>query len=273
MMQQRIRTWRLCEPVTLTGRDFWGRKTGIHLAPSRESGYYWRYSKHMQAEPIDWQLAYRSRRRITLHVGRARFEAYEHWGVLRWLGLDNVVFEINGWPPYDTVDAFWKQIKPCCEAVDDDQPWFTIASNLRAGRRRGDGFTEVVPRGDSGLAVRIQCVYRGIGAKTSDFNIPSDALAEAIEAGTQGWPRWCYYPSRVASSLCWPTHQKIVWLQEYGVATRELFVKHRLVDLLGALSLFRYQGLLAARVHSYCGGHETDITCLKQIASTHLIRL
>lgn len=108
--------------------------------------------------------------------------------------------------------------------------------------------------------------YPGLGTKSESFSFPNDDLLEMLcGVPNQGWPKWFYYISRIASVFGWPHHNTVAWVQELGKEeTLRLFLLHRVVDLLGALSLLCRDGLLSARVVSQCSGHEADLQTILQ---------
>lgn len=209
-------------------------------------------------------------RRVCLEYHGQKLEVFEHIGVLRWFGLDGVAIESTPWPPYHGRPyELWEKVLEAVEEISGEHwKWFSISGSVGAAHNSSLGYTEIKPHNERELYIKITSRYDGIGTEEMEFNYPEDLpfLEIAMRAHALGWPIWTYYLSKAASVVWWPHHSKVTWLQEKGPdETLRLIVLHRLVDLLGPLSIAAPEGLLAAQIESFASGHRADVHALQLV--------
>lgn len=258
----------LTKDVAIEGKDYFGRKARIKFSPTDKPGWWWRYDSQQQPILITADIVQRRFHRLTLYYQKARLHIYEHIGVLRFLGLDQIVITSTSWPPYyGRPDEFWQAIKKYCSRnLSSNISWCTVKETLfyRYNSNR-NGYLSIKTNNEPCLNIQIICDYKGIGCGEVCHHLPITPLENSFKARSQGWPKWAYYFSLMLSQFGWPTHECINWPQENDPhKTAHQFAVHRLVDLLGALSLIHPYGLLAANIESFCAGHEADMAILKQ---------
>ncbi len=262
----------LKEKVTITKPDFYGswlvrKSPTVTLTPAGRPGWYWAVDG--EEIPITPDLLQGRWRRLALVYGHHVFEEWEHWGFMRMLGLDEVVIRCDGnRPPFAQTGELYEACEKAWERSGELMP-FIIPESLSFHERGGSRYVEYAPvAGGTTLCVRVEIHYPGLGECGEDFSFPlKNQEAHWLACTkTQGWPRWFYRVSRIAKFFGWPHHDKIFWPQENNCwITRLSFIRHRLLDLLGALSvLCPPGGILAGNIRSHCGGHETDKALMRE---------
>lgn len=265
---------RLQESVSFEGMSFWNRPSHIVFSPNanrRDPRWYWRYSRFENPVEITPAIADCSKRRVRLSCGAHVLEVFEHMGALRHL-LGGITIEGNGWTPYHGSSAHYLDVLLAhCQEADTVLPWYTIREPIRwsySSNRGGccPAHTQLRPNYQRQLAISVTCNYRGLGSTTEHFRFSSpESFKQVFGVPTQGWPRRNFYLSRAATNILgWPHHDEIVWPQEHSAKeTLRLFVRHRVLDILGTLSLLCADGQLALDVVSYCSGHLADLKAVK----------
>lgn len=289
MIQRR----RLTREVSVEGKNFWGFPSRLTFTPTTngERGWFWLPRPGENPIPINADRAVSKPRRISLaHRGAAGptcyLHCYEHIGVLRFTGLDGVIvsqigsFPTPEWPPhFGRAYELCMALSKCWEIAGETIPWISIPKTVRGSRKsRRARYTQLQPPavGEANpdelcLTVAIYGDYAGVGTGTAHYRIPfqtgigMENLENIMATHTQGFPRMLFYPSLLASCFGWPHHRRTVWPQEHGCAPAvDLFLAHRLGDLLGALSLMSHTALPALHAVSYLSGHEPDLRAVKQ---------
>ncbi len=259
---------RLKEKVDITGPDFWGRKAKLSFLPTLVHGWHWKTGVELIIDP---EIATSRLWRTALSYYDRRLNIYEHIGVLRWFGLCNLFIESTPWFPYfGRPLELWRAVNPHCQNDSEEIKWYTIKKSVcwkyPKCRNGQEAFTKIYPHDRPELRVRVTISYPGLGTTSLGFCFPNKHQLEALCAVyNQGWPKCLYYFSKIASLFGWPHHNSATWVQELGKRNAlQLFAEHRVVDLLGDLSLLCRDGLLAAQVISCCSGHEADIEVIRK---------
>ncbi len=267
--EETMKLFRLEKAVKVTGRDYFGRKAEITFTPTNphQPGFFWDCNPGEKAIPISENLASTRSRQITLMHESRLLNVYEHIGVLRYAGIDGVKIASSQWPPFhgrplELYDAIMEKTIP----IQQSQQWITLTKrvqiNYPGAMKR---YTSLIPGGKPGLKIIVACEYEGVGYQELRFSLPRDNLKETFSAFAQGWPKWAYYPLRAAKFLGWPHLDHIEWSQKHkNDKAIELFCQHRLVDLLGGLSLLHPTKLFAGTVVSHCSGHWADVQATKK---------
>lgn len=266
-------------PVIIKGSDFFGREAILDINPSKVAGWMLQYTKCGYSVPIDHKIAEYRKRRITLSYDEIKVHVYEHLGVLRYMGIDGMVIRpATAWLPYHGRPwEMWQVIKDACLEVNRKVSWCAVNKEIRYNHPApGKGYTVIEPLenvNDPFLEASITINFSGLGSYARRYSVNHLTMERAMQVYTQGWPPWLKYLSRLVSywPLSWPHHEHINWsngqpaeiiLPEFGL--------HRFVDLLGALSLTRWDRLLAGHVISVYGGHCTDLDFVRFI-QPHLV--
>ncbi len=268
----------LTEAVTVEGKDVWGRRGWIRFSPSRMSGWHWKTSSG-ETVAIDKEIVAYNKwlRFISLSYGGHSIHIWEHIGVLRFFGLDGILVESSPWPPYHgRAFELWRALYPHARRSEEMIPWCTpeYDAEWHYGGVRQGGYTRIVPILEKKLGLTVTADYEGIGAKTIRFTIDSRIPFElasnmdpVIEAHSQGWPRRRYWFCLLLQLLGWPHFYNVTWPQHQDSRqTIELFARHRVGDLLGALSLLSHDKLPACMVWSVKSGHEADLHVLEKMS-------
>jgi hypothetical protein len=267
----------LTQPVGLYGPGYFGhlgKRGKIAFMPADNFGEWtWQIDRKrfLQINPRIVDTSTRRLRLIDSEGGSdKKFEVYEHTGALRFTGLGNVLVSSSKWPPcFGRTIEQWQALKPACRETSRDLSWYTPKRSFSwvyPRKRNGSvGFTEIHPSAEPKLSLEITCTYPGVGELVQDFTFPNLKLLEEIFAvHTQGWPRKLYWPARVGALLGIPLYRTSNWPQEHASEDLiRLYIYHRALDLLGALSLLCLDGMFAGRVVSHCSGHEADLHVVK----------
>ncbi|KPJ55264.1 hypothetical protein AMJ47_00055 [Parcubacteria bacterium DG_72] len=260
--------------VSVYGKDFWGRQARISFHPAGAGqGWLWRIN---DAELI--KLSHRNIERGTRQIqfchSKKRLYAFEHLGILKWMGLLDVIIDSDPWYPYfggrslELLENVW----PCCR-LGNEVEWCTVLKkvrwdypNPRAGRA---AYIEIAPAQEKRIKLNITIAYPKIGERSISFTLADFNTLKGVScAYTQGWPPYLFYLSEAASVILgWPHHSRITWPQRYEEKeVLDKFIAHRALDILGSLSLLCQDGLLAADVISVCCGHEGDLNVISKAA-------
>lgn len=255
-----IRTWRLKKPVTIHGKDWFGKESSITMVPHEGSDWWWNGVK------ITSEILVPIKRGVSLSIERKSLQEFEHYGVLRYFGLQGVLIIGSGWPPHfgRALDV-WAVIQPMCEVVNEPLSYVTVKDyvhwNYETEIHR---YTSIQPINEPLLVVKLYIEYVGIGALSRTYTFPNDVLlGNVLTAYTQGWPRWLRYGAIVLDKCGWPHYKTVQWAEGKEEYILDQFALHRLQDLLGVLSVLCRGGMFTGIVTSHCSGHLADINVVK----------
>jgi hypothetical protein len=219
-------------------------------------------------------LVDRKFRRIRLICPGRKLEVFEHIGILRWVGLNAIVLSSDPWPPhFGNGLPLWEALRTHCQKdLSKTISWQTVVDpvkwvypNLRGGKK---GFTQIFPVNEQKLYLDVTFSYRPYGEITVNMVLPDelDKLEEVFKYPAQGTSAFLHkFLFRATSHFGWPKRSTITWPQDHS--KEELmrrFVLHRVLDLLGGLSLLCGEGLFAGRVVSRYSGHQADIEAARK---------
>jgi hypothetical protein len=254
-------------PVTVVGRDFWGRRAGIVLEPSVAPGWFWRIGG--ADIPLTPDMLVHRRQRLNLAHDGAELHIVEHLLALRLIaGIDGVrIVSPGGWLPYDgSAEMFWRALQPVLE----DGPELvrrSIPGCFTAGGERRVAFGEA----DGRFEARVVIDYPELGAATlqQEFPVRGALGDEIIATKAPGWPPTRRRLARLAACFGWPHYRDAVWPQEHSPAEAlKLFARHRLIDLAGAFCvLCPPGGIVTGRVTSIGAGHAQDVALVRRLAA------
>lgn len=265
---------RLTEPVIIRAPNFWGFPAEIEFSPSPHPGWWWQVDSINQVL-MDHFYADCSKLRTRLIFRKSKLEVYEHIGILKWFGLDNVVVRSTTWPPhFGSALAMWQRLKPYCQKDSRRVvSWQTVKERVcwLYPKPRGSnvGFTEILPAEKPGIDLEVVYSYEPIGERSySVSSLNSVALEEICRYPSQGIHSLCHSIMRLTSLIGWPERQTITWPKDHTPEeTMHRFVLHRTADLLGAFSLLcDNKHMFAAKIISHHAGHEADINAIKEAA-------
>lgn len=265
----------LTREVKIVGPDFWGRSGEITFSPSKCEWKGWRW-KNGASEPnfIFAQMLHHRARRTCLQGEKGEMNVFEHVGALRFFGLSQVTIASPKWPPhFGRGWELWQALSPHCERSRVDVPLYGVRRAVRGSYERPRGgyeaFTEIKPPTGPVLRLDITICYPGLGPTSATFEFPDERLlVKVIQAKSQGWPPWLYYPARGAAVLGWPHLDKSAWPEsdKGGARVLDEFLLHRAHDLLGGLSVLCRDGYFVGDVVSVCSGHKADVEAIWRAA-------
>src|SRR3989338_8503885 len=269
-----MRFFKLEKTTRILGRDYFGRKSFIIFTPTRSPGWYWGMPNGNTMEIQPTMLQHNPRRLALVH-DKAKIEFFEHIGALRFIGLSGVMMESSPWPPYfGRTHELWEALKPNCVESGESIRWVTPQTSATWSYAQTyhdlqSRFTEITPSEEKKLRITITIDYPRLGEYEKTYTIPDiELLEEIFQAHSQGWPSWPHKPSKLFAAVPFrPSHECITWPQEYPRRKAlRLFAEHRLLDLLGALSvLLPPHGMLAGNIRSMCSGHKADYEVVQHI--------
>ena len=265
----------LTRPVTLTGRDVFGRPAWITLEPTDGIDWVWRLPDGRDIPIMPYMIEHRRRRAVVAYDNYLLNEI-EHVGILRAYGARNIRVSVgpHGWPPYDgCAHTLWRTVLPRLEADGELLPYRTAPA---VGIDPSDQTRRVYysPEGTDLNITGIINYFMLQGANFSFCHNGRANLLPLVRARTLGWPPSIKYPLQLASMLgLWPHEACINWpfdrpsgevLEEAG--------RHRMLDLLGLLNFAApARHHLTGWINSQKGGHRTDVRLLRQIAPTKVM--
>lgn len=267
----------LKKPVSVTGKGYWGRTSTLTLEPTYSPGFYWRTSHGVSLiRPDITEFRFR---RLRLSLPPDTLEVFEHILPLWFTGITGVIISCTGsWPPYDgSVRPLWRDVYPhCVTDTTRTLPRYTVSEpvgfyydKLRNGEK---AHTWINPARDGRLTLKVSIDYPGLGKAERTLVLPDNtALEEVFAARPQGWPMWAHSLAKVASLARLPHRRNMCWPQDMisVEATRDEFVRHRMLDLLGGLAPLCGDGLFSGIVSSHCSGHLADWHAVKK--AQHLL--
>ncbi len=277
----KIYTLHLKEPVTLTGRDFFGFQSRITLRQNYLRGWGWSRNGDGSYLPINPRIMAHKNRRIRFQHEFSVLEVIEHIMPLRLL-FPSLIIEGSGWPPYDGCSRdLWEAARDKSRTIEVEIPIYSTSKKIEwtyPDRRAGIiGHTTLHPATSPGLQIEVKVKYAQLGETSRKYIIHPGSLeqfnlAQLFRVGAQGiWPK----PLRILAKLIgWPHYNNIVW-PDSGNARQVIrsFADHRCLDILGGLvGPLCKDGLLAGRIESEVSGHEADYHVARQ-AFTHLKRI
>lgn len=258
----------LSRPVTIAGRDIWGRHVRLALEPAEVPGWFWRVGA--ADIPLTPNILVHRRQRLVLAHGAAELHIVEHLLALRVVaGVDGVrIVSEASWLPYDgSAEMFWRALEPALVEGAELVP-AKIEGAFSTG---GDRCVAYSGADIGGLDVGVSIDYPGLGATQLQQRFPArGASMEAIIATkAPGWPPGRRNIVRPLSWIGWPHLGNAVWPQEHSPAeTLGLFARHRLLDIAGAVAvLCPPGGILTGHISSHCGGHAQDVELVRLLTA------
>lgn len=232
-------------------------------------GWHWQIGRRAFV-PIDHRILHLETKRLVLKHGKATLNVHEHIGVLKFLGLDDVIISCTGsWPPYHGRPyELWEQLFPFTEeeGVVEWKGCDSFGTGEHDGRKTY--FTQTSSWKD-GLMIDLSVKYPGIGGYGLRWNTDEqDKLVRYLKAPAPVYPGWYRYPAEILKGVgIWKHHHRVSWPhKEHPDDWVANAGKHRLCDLLGALSLTYHDALPYGYVESRRAGHATDFEAIMQWA-------
>lgn len=260
----------LTKPIIIQGLDYWGRNSFIEFHPYGKNGWYWDTGNGIV--PISYEIVERKTRRMTLCANGRQLNVYEHIGVLKFLGIDNILIKSSKWPPYDgSAWIYYEAIRPNLKE-EGLVSWVKIVGYTNESRERNSLETcnELIESKSTksyGLLVEVKAGWKPLKTLRKSLVIfdGENPLLEVLKIKAQGYPFYLSYFNFIASILGLPVKNNITWLQNNGPEeTATLFLQHRILDLLGTMSLFDCKSLPSGKIVSEFGDHEIDLLILKK---------
>lgn len=255
----------LTKPVDIHGTDFWGRPAFVRLEPTQRRGWYWHVNGlDVQITP---ELLETRKNRVILRWGDEQLHVFEHLGALRLAGLDNIrIVSKTRWLPYDGSAAiFWNACEPHLSR-EGELVRYCVDTSVNEYEPNCKRWVTFMPLNAHTLIVRAFIEYPRLGHLCIERVLPGDDIVSILRTPTQGWPPSRRWIAAVASVFGWPHKKHVVWPHEHDTETLKLlFARHRILDILGTLSvLCPAGGFLVGRFESYCGGHKHDVALARR---------
>lgn len=262
----------LKETVLISGKDYWGRSAWIKFSPSVRPGWWWKTKEGVI--PINHKIAEKKHLQISLCSGSEFIAVWEHIGVLRFFGFDHVEVESSPWPPYDgSALIYYEHLKDKFILSGSNIPWVMITEDVKSAYdpNKRDGYVKISPvlpgdRKVADLCLNVEAGWPPLhNIKGTVFASDQEYLLSILGVKAQGYPHYLYGVAKIASRLGWPHFNQLTWLKDHGPEkTAELFFSHRVLDLLGCMSLCSHQYLPVGYVESRFAGHEVDLIAVKE---------
>lgn len=268
----------LTESVTITGKGFWGGASGLLEFPRKEAqitfhpydkaGWWWKTKKYGDI-PIDSSIAECGKSEITLRYKDEELHVWEHIGVLRFTGIDQVLIESTPWPPYHgrAWELYEKILKEGKLKSTNEKFLFTsIEEEIVHFYKKGFRYTMLSQTLYKEVDVSIFCQWGNLPMIQRRVSVTPEFVEEIIQTHAQGYPSYRYPIAKLCARIGLFEHfDKVVWPKEYPSKKESalLFFEHRVADLLGALSLIDHERLPRLKVTTEFGGHKSDLMALK----------
>lgn len=255
--------------VTIHGHDLFGRSSEIIFRPSLEPGWWWEPTPGI-LKKIDSTVARTYGQTIQLEFRRYTLPEYEHIGILRLLGIRDVVISCpTGRPPYfGRALELYRALLPLLIETKEEPSYVTIGSSVtKTNPKHPNRFTKLYPSYGGKLIIDQYSEWKPLPYTQEKHEITEKLILSVMEKYPQGYPHSRYHLSRALSTVgIWKHHKRITWMKS-GKGQQQTawdFHNHRLADVLGALSLIHHLHLPSLHVKTYCGGHKSDMFALKQ---------
>ncbi len=260
----------LTKPVTISGDDFWGRKSSITFTPVEMNGWWRDIDKNIGRISLG-NIQSQKRRLCFSDVDGVWLNHPEHFTVLRVLGLDKVAIKCESkWPPYLLANEMLTRLSPFLQYAEYCLKWQNISTSTNAFVGLDlSRYTFVHPTKNE-ISIDAMIDYNKIGElrDSFSFNPAYDDLQLGIilSSKTQGWPKKLFWVGKFARKfLQWTHYQRVSWPQEETDVLYQ-FINHRILDILGAIGAVSLSDdrLISCRIKTEKGGHSSDIEALKK---------
>jgi len=278
----RVQAVHLTRPVTINGRDFFGRRAWLHFVPSYDYSPGWYYDRQGPCERF-WNMNpsnfVSKRRRLCLvdNEGGVLINYPEHIMSLRLLGLDAVGISCGPgtWPPYLLTGEIWEKLSPNLKLAGYTLDWHKLSSSPETGccpdtsritrarglkDEQGININAHIDFGQDGGPVENEEFFFGPGMYMED-------LKNIFYSPTPGWPPKLYHFVKLASMFGWPHNKRVCWQKDWSDEfTGIVWARHRILDILGAvgaMSCMFDDVIISVDIISIKGGHQSDLRALK----------
>ena len=252
------------KPLSLEGKDFWGRRAKITFSPTTKEGWYWNTGNHIV--PIDHRIAHGATGRIELRYKKAVLPIYEHIGPLRFEGIDNVEITLHSpWPPYfGGMCGYYPGflLEGMLEATNCALPWIQPRQEyLHNSYNKLNASTEI--KKSAVFSLLVYSKWPGLPEYYEEIQFSKLAPDDRWKFWNAK-PQGTVFRKKVATIIGWPNMGYVSWKNE--AHPKEVSYRwwcHRVQDILGCLSLAHHRALPLLRYESFCAGHNQDLIVLK----------
>jgi hypothetical protein len=271
-MKKRI----LQQKVTISGPDFFGRKSSITFLPAENDGWYLE-TKYHGLVPIDHNIAYSKKGRLQLRSGGTVANVVEHILALRILiGLDRVILIVHcPWLPYlGGAGGYVQQLQEA--SIQTDEDFKTIAPirecSLSVHNTLG---TRVSIRNHTGnLIVKLRSRWTPLPEYADTVSLEDLAQEvfrqKILTALPQGFPHYRKAVAKVCAFFGWPNMKYVAWQDDFKTPEEAAFGwwAHALQDTCGCLVLCHHQYLPSLFYMRKFAGHREDLLITKKAYSS-----
>ncbi len=269
---------RLTRNVMIWGTTFFGKPAHVMLEPTDESTkkHGWQLSFEGKTVPITFEHLHLVGGELALRVEGMTLKYVTHLLALRYLiGLDAVTVHIKGeLPMCGSAQLFLDKVSDSLEECGEMEP--VLLPAVLVGEKN---ISIRITPDTRPLFVSSYVEQRGVGDKRWNFFLQNffsadegkKAVHDIATARMPGQSRLFTlargYSTLPPSKWQWPHFHEFVWQQEKTVGQfLEEVARHRILDLLGALSVITAPGtIFCGRVLASNTTSETDLSLVKRV--------
>ncbi len=270
-----IQRYELSRPVTIKGKDVFGRAAQVTLEPAGKPG--WFVNAAGRDVPISPSKLTTERHHLVLNYGGKKMRVVEHLLPLRITGLDGIrIVDHTEWLPYDGGGEIY--LNACLPAMEKSGHLVPMQRELvgehtvveKNGLKRR---VKLATDSKNNLLLRSTVNYPQFGGEdTVVRSYPAKSpneMHDLFSSKPDGGSKVAEVAAKVASKFGWPHYDKVAWRKkaEGKAGFLSEVSRHRAFDMLGAMATVPGPGeYLTGTLESECGNHASDIAMLRKLA-------
>jgi hypothetical protein len=263
----------LRKPVTIEGKNVWGRKSHLTLTPSTKNGWFHYNPKSGFEMPIDRHSIKCSMNNLYVSNGGYESHILEHLLPARWFGVDRLRLSGSSWFPYLTTKQFLDRLNQEDALMETGEFIDNLVINDHVeGVLKSDPSRRTIitsnrefggpVKGFEDIKIHVYIDYPDIGLKISNYTL--DDLTSIYDSYPQGVSMFRY---RLCKFLKWPHLDKVSWIhQKPPLELLKEWADHRALDIFGMLAGIHHAKLPSDfTLKSYKSGHMFDLLAAKKL--------